>query len=117
MLAAPSRLSARSRVLLEEPNNELLLSAASMWEIAIKIGLGKLEFPGPAESVIPKMLEDTDMALLPVLHTHALRVASLPNHHRDPFDRMLVAQAQLEGVPIMSVDSKLRSYDVEVLAG
>jgi len=108
MLAAPDRLSAEGRALLASTESDLLLSAASAWEIAIKHGLGKLQLP---ESPVAH----TSVTPLPIHHRHALHVAELPEHHRDPFDRLLIAQAQLEGVPIISADPRLRRYDVEVL--
>ncbi len=116
MLADPDRLSAGGRVILQDPAWDLLFSAASAWEIAIKVGLGKLELPGPADVVVPQMMEHSRVTPLPVLHTHALRVAQLPPHHRDPFDRLLVAQAQMEKVPIMTADPKLAHYGVEVMS-
>ncbi len=116
MLMDPDRLSTKGRTTLLNPENGLLLSAASTWEIAIKSGLGKLHLPGPAETVIPDMMSATQVTPLPILHSHTLRVAKLPAHHRDPFDRLLVAQAQLEGVPIMTSDSRFSDYDVDLLA-
>ncbi|MDZ4259995.1 MAG: type II toxin-antitoxin system VapC family toxin [Gemmatimonadales bacterium] len=115
MLAAPDRLSSQSRALLVAAENELLLSAASAWEIAIKHGLGKLQLPESPAKYIPRMVVHTSVTPLPIHHRHALHVAELPEHHRDPFDRLLVAQAQVEGVPIMSADRHFRQYDVEVL--
>lgn len=116
MLAAPARLSPESRALLTAPENELLLSAASAWEIAIKHGLGKLQLPESPAKYIPRMMVHTSVTPLPIHHRHALHVAELPEHHRDPFDRLLVAQAQLESVPIISADRQLSQYDVTVLA-
>lgn len=112
----PDRLSPKGRTTLLNPENGLLLSAASTWEIAIKHGLGKLHLSGPAEIVIPDMMNATQVTPLPVLHSHTLRVAELPSYHRDPFDRLLVAQAQLEGVPIMTADSRFSDYEVDLLA-
>lgn len=116
MLAAPDRLSAESRALLTAAENELLLSAASAWEIAIKHGLGRLQLPEAPARYISRMMIHTSVTPLPVHHRHALRVAELPEHHRDPFDRLLVAQAQLEGVPIITADRYFHQYDVEVLS-
>ena len=115
MLMSPDRLSAQGRDLVEDPSNQLLLSAASTWEIAIKASLGKLELPDPPEVAIPEMIESSQVTPLPILLPHTLRVAALPRHHRDPFDRLLIAQAQLEEVPILSADALLAAYDVEVL--
>jgi len=115
MLAAPERLSEPSRALVVATDNELLLSAASAWEIAIKYALGKLRLPEAPGDLIPRLMARTGITPLPVHHRHALRVATLPPKHRDPFDRLLVAQAQIEKVPILSADRSFDLYDVEVL--
>jgi len=92
----PERLGPEAMALLEERRSPLLLSAASSWEIAIKVGLGKLELPVPPERFVPEQMAEDGIDPLPIEHAHALRVARLPPHHSDPFDRLLVAQAQLE---------------------
>ncbi len=115
MVAAPTRLSAAGRSLVTAANNELLLSAASAWEIAIKYGLGKLDLPHAPADYIPRLMARGGITALPVLHNHALHVATLPLHHRDPFDRLLVAQAQLENVPILTGDKTFQLYEVETL--
>ncbi len=115
MLADPGRLTGTAKDLVTDPSTELLLSAASTWEIAIKTGLGRLTLPGPPTVVVPKLMEETGVTALSIQPSHTLRVASLPPHHRDPFDRLLVAQAQLEDVPIMSADPAIGRYEVERL--
>jgi PIN domain nuclease of toxin-antitoxin system len=115
MLSAPTRLSRRVQTMLRRPEEELLLSAASAWEISIKQGLGKLTLPEPAERYVPAMMAQFSVVPLAVVHRHALYVSALPPHHRDPFDRLLIAQAILEGVPIVSADAEMLRYDVEVL--
>jgi PIN domain nuclease of toxin-antitoxin system len=115
MLSAPERLSKKTRALVVSSDNELLLSAASAWEIAIKQALGKLQLPEPSEEYVPSLMDRTGMTPLPVLHRHALRVATLPAHHSDPFDRLLIAQAQLEQVPLLTADKAFRLYDVETI--
>lgn len=87
------------------------VSVASVWEIAIKVGLGKLEAP----SNLPDRVKQLGFDLLPVSVAHAWRVRDLPRHHRDPFDRLLVAQAQVERLPIFSADPTLSAYDVKVV--
>jgi PIN domain nuclease of toxin-antitoxin system len=114
MLTEPDRISDEARAGLEDGTNVLLLSAASTWELSIKAALGKLTLPGPAESVVPDMITSSGVTPFPIRASHTLRAGSLPPHHRDPFDRLLVAQAQLEGVPLMTADRKLGLYDVEV---
>jgi len=115
MVAEPARLSPSSQSLILSTANELLLSAASAWEIAIKVGLGKLELPDPPEAFVPRLMARTAVTPMPVHHRHALKVASIPLAHRDPFDRLLVAQAQLEEVPVMTADPSFRLYDIEVI--
>lgn len=115
MRAAPQRLSARSRRLLTDPANELLLSAASVWELAIKTALGKVRFSDPFAEFVTSRLAEDGIVPLPVHHSHAMRVAELPTHHRDPFDRLLVAQAQIEALSLLTADRQLESYDVAVI--
>ncbi|HWC74817.1 MAG TPA: type II toxin-antitoxin system VapC family toxin [Gemmatimonadales bacterium] len=114
MLAAPERLSSAGRRLVVSLDHELLLSAASAWEIAIKHALGKLKLPGEPADLVPEWMTRTGVTPLPVLHRHALHVATLPPYHRDPFDRMLVAQAQLEQLAILTADRQFARYDVTV---
>jgi len=117
MQATPERLPARARALLETTGHEVYLSAASIWEMAIKAGLGRLRLPLPIDEYVHSRLEQSETRVLPIDHHHALRVASLPPHHRDPFDRILVAQAQVERWPIITSDRQLASYDVELIDG
>ncbi len=111
----PDRFSERTRRLLVRRDTDLLLSVASIWEIAIKHGLGKLRLPEPLERWVPSRVQLGQTAILSIDAPHAIRVASLPPHHRDPFDRMIVAQALVEELPILTADPALRRYEVEVL--
>jgi PIN domain nuclease of toxin-antitoxin system len=106
------QLSAAARILIEDAVNDVFLSVASVWEIAIKIGAGKLDLGQPIERRIPEELRDNDIELLNITVDHTAVVAVLPLHHRDPFDRMLVAQAQAEQMPIISSDAALDAYGV-----
>jgi PIN domain nuclease of toxin-antitoxin system len=115
MAASPERLSARARSLVELGQNELYLSAASSWEIALKYALGKLQLPEPPARYVPSRLDKLRVLPLSIDHRHALHVATLPPHHRDPFDRLIVAQAQLEDLPVLTADPQLDSYDITVL--
>jgi PIN domain nuclease of toxin-antitoxin system len=101
--------------LLEDRRNELLVSAASSWEIAIKYGLGQLALPEAPERYVPERLRLIDAKPLAIEHTHALAVAGLPRLHRDPFDRLLVAQAGLLDVPIVTADPQIAQYAVRTL--
>ncbi len=114
-LADPSRLSAESRSLLSSSRNVVYLSAASAWELAIKAALGKIELPEPVETYVPTRMARQGITALPITHTHALRVSTLPPHHRDPFDRLLIAQALVERLPILTADAVFDRYDVEVI--
>ena len=115
MHVAPDRLSAEVRDQLVDPAHDLLLSAASSWEIAIKYGLGKLPLPESPERYVPARMRESGVEPLPVSHAHALRVAALPARHRDPFDRVLVAQAQLDDLSLVTSDAVFAHYDVSVV--
>jgi PIN domain nuclease of toxin-antitoxin system len=115
MRNAPMRLSARARRILTDERNELLLSAATPWEIAIKVAIGKLRLPCSVEEFVSTRVVATRVTPLPITQLHAIESAGLPPHHRDPFDRVLVAQARLERAPLMSSDDVFHAYDVEVL--
>jgi PIN domain nuclease of toxin-antitoxin system len=115
MLAAPDRLSKSSRALVVSTDTELLLSAASAWEIAIKYAIGKLTLPEAPSDLIPRLMTRTGITPLAVHHRHALHVATLPPRHRDPFDRLLIAQAQIEKLPILTADRSFTLYDIETL--
>jgi PIN domain nuclease of toxin-antitoxin system len=116
MAAFPERLSARARALVDTTEHELFLSSASAWEIAIKHARGTLELPESPERFVVTRMTRLRTLPLPIEHTHALRVATLPPHHRDPFDRLLVAQAQLERLPILTSDPLFNRYDVDTIA-
>jgi len=110
-----AKLSPTARGLIQDRGNNLYLSAASGWEIAIKTSLGRLEFVGDPEKVIPEQMSLNEIEGLPIQTTHALRVYVLPYHHRDPFDRLLVAQCQLEDLPIVTDDTEIAKYQVDVV--
>lgn len=108
-------LSEHARHVIQDGDNTLYLSAASGWEIAIKARLGRLHLPGEPEKVIPEQMSLNAIRSLPIQMGHALRVHALPDHHRDPFDRMLVAQSQVEELPILTADPQIAQYEVEVI--
>jgi PIN domain nuclease of toxin-antitoxin system len=114
-LTSPERLNDEARAILSRRDHQLYLSAASSWEIAIKVALGKLHLPEPPPKYIPSRMEALDILGLPVEHAHALRVFDLPPHHRDPFDRILVAQAQCESLIILTADRSFVPYNVRIL--
>ena len=110
-LGVQGKLSDRADRQLSDPSNQILVSAVVVWEIAIKRALGKLRTP---DTVIPDLLA-SNLAKLPVGLDHAAAVEHLPHHHGDPFDRLLVAQAQIEGATLVSGDEAMRAYDVPIL--
>ena len=115
MLAEPEKLSPRASAALSQSRIEVYLSAVSSFEIAVKAGLGKLSLPETPAAFVPRhMLRNS---ILPVVldHAHALHVHSLPPHHSDPFDRPLIAQAQLEGLTLVTPDAAFADYDVAAL--
>jgi PIN domain nuclease of toxin-antitoxin system len=111
----PALVDASTVELLREDRVELLLSTVVPWEVAVKFRAGKLELPGPPREWAERAVREFGAAVLPVRLEHAVRVADLPDHHRDPFDRLLIAQAQVEGVPIVTADDVFARYDVEVI--
>jgi len=98
---------------LLESDHDVLLSMASLWEIAIKYSVGKLNLPSPYEDFVTQQLLENDIDVLSVQISHLTVVARLPFHHRDPFDRMLIAQSISEGIPILSADSTFDAYSVK----
>jgi PIN domain nuclease of toxin-antitoxin system len=106
------RLSREARDLFGDPSNEVWLSAASAWEIAVKSALGRLPLPGPVDRYVPALREELGVEALPISEEAALMVASLPPIHRDPFDRILVGQALVEGLLILTPDEQIAAYPV-----
>ncbi len=105
-------LSPKAHAAITDPANDLLLSAGSIWEIAIKVGLKKLTLSQPFRPWMEKAMADLGVAVLPITVESADVQAQLPNHHRDPFDRLLVAQAQVESVSVVSADAILDQYGI-----
>lgn len=106
------QLSAAAKSHIEDPNNTNYLSIVSVWEMAIKVSIGKLPLSHPLDVFIPDQLQRNGIQLLPVRLPHALHVATLPFHHRDPFDRLLIAQSLVEPMPIVSADVMFDRYNV-----
>lgn len=112
ILADDKHLSPKARRRLDDPRNEVFLSIASVWEMAIKIGLGKLRLDDALEVLVDRGARDNRIALLPITKLHALAVAALPDHHRDPIDRLLIAQANAEDMVLIARDSAFDDYAV-----
>jgi PIN domain nuclease of toxin-antitoxin system len=109
------RLSEKAREIIADGHNELFLSAASGWEISIKAGLGRLKVPEDLQRFIADQLSRNAIKVLPIYLSHTLHTRVLPDYHRDPFDRILVSQAILEEMPLLSADPKISHYPVEVV--
>ena len=110
-----SNLSSNARTALGDPVNSLYLSAASVWELAIKTANKKLALSDPLEDYVPRWVSAYQIAYLPIDASHSLAVSRLSDHHRDPFDRMLVAQATVEQMTLVSSDARLAAYSVPIL--
>jgi PIN domain nuclease of toxin-antitoxin system len=108
-------LSVAAQTALADPANALYLSVASVWELAIKTGNRKLALSDPLDVYVSKWTAAYQLALLPINTPHALGLVGLPDHHRDPFDRMLIAQAMVEGMTLVSADAKFAPYPAPIL--
>jgi PIN domain nuclease of toxin-antitoxin system len=116
MNVSPEKFSNQTRALLLDENTLRMLSVASIWEIGIKFHLGKLPLPIAPTDYVPARLAVTRTMPLSISVSHALRASALPPLHRDPFDRMIVAQALVEGMPVLSSDRQLEAYGIRRLA-
>ena len=107
------KLGAAARQVIEDGTNQICISPGSMWEIAIKISLGRYRLNNTFEMFWTSAIQQHAMTVLPIEVTHLARLVSMPFHHKDPFDRLLVAQAMAEQIPLVSVDPRLDAYGVE----
>lgn len=110
-----SQLSSTVQSILRNRSNEIFFSVASGWEIAIKAQLGKLDLPSQPEYYIANQLELNSFQVLPINLNHALQIYHLPNYHKDPFDRILVAQCQVENLPLLTLDANISEYRINVI--
>ena len=115
MVADPERLPRRARAIVGAEDHDLHLSSVSVWEIVIKHALGKLELPAPPREFVATRMQTTGVLPLAMTQAHALAVGELPDLHRDPFDRLLVAQARVEACKLLTADRQLRRYPVELV--
>ncbi len=109
------KLNTRAKTLIEDNNSEVLVSVVSLWEIAIKMSLGKLTMGATFDELVPRQLIENDMTLLSIEIPHLYQLVQLPFHHRDPFDRFLIAQSICEGIPLISRDPMFDAYPVQRL--
>ncbi|MGI8737392.1 MAG: type II toxin-antitoxin system VapC family toxin [Candidatus Eremiobacter antarcticus] len=112
---APERLSPAARDAIQDPKNEVFVSAAVVWEVVIKHAAGKLRLPSSPITYVPSAIAQLGFYHLPITHEHVLAIASLPNHHPDPFDRVMIAQARFEGMTLISADRRVARYAVQYL--
>lgn len=113
---SPEKLSDSASALFADSSNTLVISIASLWEMQIKIGLGKLRLALPLQTLIEMQSDANAIEILPIQLRHLWALENLPLHHRDPFDRLIIAQAQAEQVPIVTADAQFARYDVSVIA-
>jgi PIN domain nuclease of toxin-antitoxin system len=114
-IGEPSRLSGRVRGWLEDGHNEAWVSIASLWEITIEADLGRLRLPPDLGGFLASQLTASSLRVLPIDVQHAVAVRDLPLHHRDPCDRMLVAQSRIQRLALVSRNARMRAYEVDVL--
>lgn len=113
--AQPEKLNEQVIEAISEEANEVWFSVASVWEMGIKVAIGKLPLPEPVDRYVSTRMTQLAARSLEITAAHALQAAALPLHHRDPFDRMLIAQAQVEGITLVSADAMLDQYEVSLL--
>ncbi|MCP5099492.1 MAG: type II toxin-antitoxin system VapC family toxin [Chloroflexi bacterium] len=109
------KLSTTARDFIRDGRNEIFVSAVTAWEIAIKFGKGRIELPEEPQHYVANRLAQHHFVGLPIQISHATHVHAMPQIHLDPFDRLLIAQSQLEGLPLVTVDSAIRQYDVTII--
>lgn len=109
------RLSRAALAMISDANNQVLVSPASLWEVGIKISIGKYSLPEPFEAFMDRELAENSFVLLSIQTRHVSALTSLAHHHRDPFDRLIIAQAMAEGIPLVSADAAFASYPVTVI--
>ncbi len=111
----PEKIPTNTIVLLQNPNHELFLSLVSLWEIQIKVQLGKLTLRDDLETIVQSEQDQNDLRLMAITLPHIIKLKDLPYYHKDPFDRLLIAQSQVENATLISRDSIFNSYDCSVI--
>ena len=113
-ISDPDKLNRSAREILENGHEEVYFSAVSSWELTVKARTGKLQLPGPPGRCIPAYMAKQGLIPLPITHLHTVKVYELAPHHSDPFDRLLIAQAILEDMPILTADRQFEKYPVQI---
>jgi PIN domain nuclease of toxin-antitoxin system len=111
----PAKLSSQALALCQDPANQLLLSVASVWEMQIKLQLGKLTIRIPLADVITHQQQTNNVDIVPITLTHVLTLDGLPSYHKDPFDRLIIAQAMVEGIAVISNDPMFAHYPIKLI--
>jgi PIN domain nuclease of toxin-antitoxin system len=114
LLKEPEKLNARALALIEDESQDVFLSSVTSWEVVIKFAIGKLTLPKKPNELIPEIFTNFSFQPLPITHAHSMAVGELEFHHRDPFDRMLIAQARSEKLVLMTADLEMQKYPVEI---
>lgn len=114
-ISEPGKLNGNALKILGDGSNDIFVSAASAWEISIKARLGKLRLPLPPAESLPLFMKRQNLKPLAITHAHAIKVFDLPSHHNDPFDRLIIAQAMIENMPVLTADAAFRKYPVDVV--
>jgi len=115
MATEPERLSTKLAEAIVDPNNSVFLSLVSIWEIQIKVALGKLDLMAELETIIDSQIKSNGVQLLSIDLPHIYALKNLPSHHRDPFDRLLIAQSQIEEMTLATVDRLFDLYDIDLM--
>ena len=114
-ISGNEKLSSATKKIIADTNNELFLSIASLWEIAIKTSIGKLELLQPFDQLVSNHITDNEINIMQIEPKHLSLLIKLPFHHRDPFDRLIIAQGISENLPILSSDASFKQYQIEVI--
>jgi len=114
-IGGSEKLSKNARDFMENFDNELFMSVVSLWEIGIKISINKLELAEPFDIFIPQKIKENELTVLPIELPHISQMMKLPFHHRDPFDRLIIAQSIAEQLPIIGCDRFFKSYDIDII--
>ena len=114
-VAEDAQLSLKAKEIIANPDNKIYFSVVSAWEIVIKVGIGKLSLSEPPETYIPSRTTDNQFEILAVQMPHILKINSLPNFHKDPFDRLLIAQSLVEDLSLLTVDNAIAQYSVQTI--
>ena len=115
LISEPEKLSPKAKDIIKKPDNALFLSSASGWEVVIKTQIGKLFLPEQPDIYIPKQMELNSIELLAITMKHALNIFNLPYIHKDPFDRILISQSIIENIPIITSDTLITKYNVNIV--